>query len=117
MSDGSATRRLPPLVQATLDAFVSGVRERFGSRVTTITLFGSYARGQAHEESDIDCLILLDWLDAADDRVITDMAADLIWEIGGAVISPLVMSVAEFERWKATERRAPIEIARDGIPL
>lgn len=105
------------MVQATLGAFVEGVRQRFGSRVAAISLFGSYARGDAHEDSDIDCLVLLDRVDAADDRAITDLAADLIWQIGGGVVSPLVMSVAEFERWKATERRAPLEIAREARPL
>jgi hypothetical protein len=40
--------------------FVAGVRARFGARVAGIRLFGSYARGEAHEESDVDCLVLLD---------------------------------------------------------
>jgi len=117
MSDQLTRPRLPPVIQATLDAFVAGVRKQFGSRVVAISLFGSYARGDANEESDIDCLVLLDRVDPADDRAITDLAADLIWQIGGAVISPLVMSAAEFEKWKATERRAPLEIAREGLPL
>jgi len=108
---------LPPVVQETLDAFVGGVRRKFGSRVAAIRLFGSYARGEAHEESDVDCLVLLDRVDGEDDRAITDLAADLIWQIGGTVISPLVMSVGEFETWQATERRAPLEIAREGLPL
>ena len=105
------------MVQETLDAFVAGVRRAFASRVAAILLFGSYARGEANEESDVDCLVLLDRVDAEDDRAITDLAADLIWQIGGTVISPLVMSVDEFEAWKATERRAPLEIAREGLPL
>jgi hypothetical protein len=33
------------------------------------------------------------------------------------VVSPLTMSVAEFEAWKARERRTPLEIERDGIAL
>ncbi len=117
MTDHASPPRLPPVVQDTLDAFVSRTRARFGSRVAAITLFGSYARGNAHEESDIDCLVLLDRVDPADERAITDLAADLIWEIGGAVISPLIMSASEFERWKASERRTPLEIAREGRPL
>jgi len=117
MPAGPTTPRVPKLVQATLDAFVKSVRERFGSRVVAITLFGSYARGEAHEDSDIDCLVLLDRADREDERAITDLAADLIWQIGGGVISPLVMSADDFERWKASERRTPLEIAREGRPL
>jgi hypothetical protein len=60
---------------------------------------------------------LLDRVDRQDDRAITDLAADLVWQIGGVVVSPLTMSVAEFEAWKARERRTPLEIERDGIAL
>ncbi|MBM4394304.1 MAG: nucleotidyltransferase domain-containing protein [Deltaproteobacteria bacterium] len=108
---------LPPAVRETLDAFVAGVRGRFGTRTLSIRLFGSYARGEAHEESDVDCLVLLDRVDAADDRFVTDLAADLVWQLHGVVVSPMIMSDAEFESWKATERRTPLEIERDGVEL
>ncbi len=108
---------LPTIVETTLHAFLAGVRERFGPRVAEIRLFGSYARGDATEESDVDCLILLDRVDQNDDRAITSLAADLTWQIAGVVVSPLTMSVAEFEAWKALERRTPLEIEREGIPL
>ena len=105
------------MVETTLQAFVDGVRERFGSRVAEIRLFGSYARGDATADSDVDCLVLLDRADRDDDRAITDLAADLTWQIAGVAVSPMVMSVTEFEAWKALERRTPLEIEREGIPL
>ncbi|PYQ98087.1 MAG: hypothetical protein DMF94_17730 [Acidobacteria bacterium] len=108
---------LPTVVETTLHAFLAGVRERFGLRVAEIRLFGSYARGDATEDSDVDCLILLDRVDQNDDRAITSLAADLTWQIAGVVVSPMTMSVAEFEAWKALERRTPLEIEREGIPL
>jgi predicted nucleotidyltransferase len=117
MDDRLAAVSLPPVVGQTLAAFVRGVRERLGSRVVAIRLFGSYARGCATEDSDVDCLVLLDRADRNDDRAITDLAADLTWQIGGVVVSPIVMSAAEFEEWKRRERRAPLEIEREGIPL
>jgi predicted nucleotidyltransferase len=117
MTRATAELRLPTLVDATLNAFVAGVRERLGSRVVAMRLFGSYARGDATEDSDVDCLVLLDNGDRDADRAITDLAADLTWQIGGVVVSPMVMSVAEFDAWKALERRTPLEIEREGIPL
>lgn len=117
MAPGSGPVRLPPLVRDNLDAFVSGLRGRFGPRLVSVHLFGSYARGEAHEDSDVDCLVLLDRVDPADDRAVTDLAGDLTWQIGGVVISPLIMSDAAFEAWKARERRTPLEIERDGIRL
>ena len=112
-----AALRLPAMVETTLYAFLAGVRERFGPRVAEVRLFGSYARGDATEDSDVDCLVLLDRVDQDDDRAITNLAADLTWQMGGVVVSPMTMSVAEFEAWKALERRTPLEIEREGIPL
>ena len=76
--------RLPAVVDETLRAFVTGLRQRFGERLVSVRLFGSYARGEATADSDVDCLILLDRADRADDRAVTDLAADLMWQIGGA---------------------------------
>lgn len=117
MGASPAAVRLPAMVDATLRAFLTGVRERFGPRVAEIRLFGSYARGDAREDSDVDCLVLLDRVDQDDDRAITSLAADLTWQMSGVVVSPMTMSVAEFEAWKASERRTPLEIEREGIPL
>ena len=117
MAEVTGAPRLPALVEATLNAFVAGVRQRFGARVVALRLFGSYARGDATEDSDVDCLVLLDPMDRDADRAITDLAADLTWQIAGVVISPMTMSVGEFETWKALERRTPLEIEREGIAL
>ena len=117
MPSGSDPVPLPPLVRENLDAFVSGLRGLFGPRLVSVLLFGSYARGEAHEESDVDCLVLLDRVDPVDDRAVTDLAGDLTWQVGGVVISPLIMSEAAFDAWKARERRTALEIERDGIRL
>lgn len=117
MADTTQRLRLPPVVRENLDAFLAGLRTRFGSRLVSVRLFGSYARGEAHEDSDVDCLVLLDRVDPQDDRGVTDLTGDLTWQIGGVVISPLVMSAAAFEAWRSRERRTPLEIEREGIPL
>ena len=108
---------LARIVQETVDAFLSRLRGRYGSRVVDVRLFGSQARGEAREDSDVDVLVLLDHVEPDDDRAITDMASDLIWELHGVVIEPLVMSADEFARWLASERRTPCEIEKDGIRL
>lgn len=40
-----------------------GLAALYGARLTAILLFGSYARGEADEESDVDLLIVLDRVD------------------------------------------------------
>jgi predicted nucleotidyltransferase len=53
-------------VEATLDAreIARGVardlRDLYGERLRNVLLFGSWARGDAHPESDIDLLVVLD---------------------------------------------------------
>ncbi len=109
--------RLPVLVERTLRRFVEELQRRFGERISDIRLFGSYARAEAHEESDVDVLVLLEGSTRADELSISDLAADLVWQLEGVVVSPLVMSPAEFEAWRASERRTPLEIARESLPL
>jgi len=41
-------------------AVACDLRERYGERLRKVLLFGSWARGDAHPESDIDLLIVLD---------------------------------------------------------
>lgn len=45
---------LPRIVSRALDDLACAVRDRFGVRVSEIVLFGSYARGGAGEDSDVD---------------------------------------------------------------
>ncbi|HTU85763.1 MAG TPA: nucleotidyltransferase domain-containing protein [Solirubrobacteraceae bacterium] len=43
--------------------------EVYGDRLRQVVLFGSWARGQAHEESDVDLLVVLDHVhDRASER-------------------------------------------------
>jgi predicted nucleotidyltransferase len=41
-------------IQAPLKAFTQTVRNLYGERLERIVLFGSFARGTAHENSDVD---------------------------------------------------------------
>ncbi len=60
-----------------LDEYVSAVDEAFGTRIVFIGLQGSYARGEAHEGSDIDVVLLLDELHIEDLKVYRNAIASL----------------------------------------
>ncbi|MGH2763789.1 MAG: UPF0158 family protein [Thermoleophilaceae bacterium] len=45
-------------------AVADDLRELYGERLKQVLLFGSWARGDAHPESDIDLLVVLDWIES-----------------------------------------------------
>lgn len=47
-------------IQSDMDLYVSGIKKIYGRHLKQIILFGSYARGDFREDSDIDIMILLD---------------------------------------------------------
>jgi len=66
-------------IQPLLDDFVQAMRRLYGRRLSRIILFGSFARGEAHAESDVDLLVLL-WEEEIDifaeqDRMRSDAMA------------------------------------------
>ena len=68
---------LPPDVQASLGAVVSLIVESFPGYVSRIGLYGSWQRGKARPESDVDIAVFLaqdvSWFDA--ERGIVDQSA------------------------------------------
>ena len=57
--------------------FLQTLNETFGNRVWFVGLQGSYGRGEAHEASDIDIVVILDRLSAADVQVYNRMLDSL----------------------------------------
>jgi predicted nucleotidyltransferase len=60
MSVVNSAVRSPAQVRAVLAEFKLGLESLYGARLCGLYLFGSYARGEAEPESDIDVLIVLD---------------------------------------------------------
>lgn len=104
------------LLQNVLPKFVGELRARLGTSLIEARLFGSYARGTAHEHSDVDVFVLVDELTQARYREVLDVA----WEIGFAhdlLIRPTVFDRARFVRWRNQQRPLVMDIERDGVAL
>ncbi|HVR29051.1 MAG TPA: nucleotidyltransferase domain-containing protein, partial [Thermoanaerobaculia bacterium] len=59
-----ADARVSPLLARALSELAAKLRERFGAAVVDLRLFGSVARGESHEGSDVDVAVVLtrvDW--------------------------------------------------------
>ena len=99
-----------------LDRLAGFARRRFGPRLRALTLFGSRARGEGHEHSDVDVLVVVDDLTHAETRELTDLCGDLLTELS-VLLSPLAVPTQHWEQLETLERRIVSEIARDGVPL
>lgn len=109
--------RLSPQERRLAEEFARRVRRRFGDRLLEMRVFGSRARGEAHEESDLDIWVLLDRAGWDELKQVSGIATDFVLEQELPVIAPLVMGRDQYERLVSLERLLTREIARDGIPL
>ena len=102
--------------RAALDAFVSRLREQYIDHVQRVVLFGSKARGDSDEESDLDVLVVLNDGDWRFRDAVALVAFEPMIEYG-VVLSPLVVDTADYRWWQ--EHRAPIyrSVSAEGIEL
>ena len=104
--------RLSAQERATLDRLAAELRRRFGARLAAVTLFGSRARGEGRDDSDLDVLVLVRALTRDERRAVIDFAADLGVE-SGLVLSLLVADAARFSADLPLARA----VAAEGVPL
>jgi len=87
-----------------------------GDRLRRMILFGSIARGDFTDESDIDVAIIIRGLTRELKRQILDRVAEV--ELKHLTpVSTLLLSEDEFNRLKRRERRIALDIEREGVPL
>lgn len=74
-----------------METFRDRLRAMFGERLMDLRLFGSKVRGDFHDESDIDVLVLLDEVDWDTWRAIIDLAYSISpW------LSPAIFGYEEY---------------------
>ena len=96
-------RNRPKIVENAIQEFVNKVNELLGNRAKKIILYGSYARGDFNEGSDIDIMILTDLTDDEINQYrdkIVDIAYDIEWENNFDIyLSPLLKNLDKFNYW------------------
>jgi predicted nucleotidyltransferase len=106
MSSAAAVRRL-------VREFHKRVEATLGVPVEVI-LYGSYARREATQESDVDILVILPQLDPKVDALLGEIA----WQIGfeaGLVMSVVPVAQGELGLLRASPFFQAVQ--REGIPL
>ena len=99
-----------------LKRFCAALGEMYGQRLERVVLFGSRARGDAHEDSDYDVAVFL--RDMADQFAEMDRLADLSTKIIVEEDGPFIHAMP-YRAGSYNDERMPLmhEIRADGIDL
>ena len=106
--------RLPRKVKAALDDFQRRLLELFPDQIDQLILYGSYARGEATPDSDVDVMVVVKWNEERlSNGAIVAPISDPRWQsiinaaadsmlLAGFQVAPMIVSEERF---------------RDGFPL
>jgi predicted nucleotidyltransferase len=102
---------------AALREFVDKVRVMLGPQLKAARLFGSRARGEGHEHSDLDIAIIVGTGARRSHRY---EIYDLAFDIGlahGVELAPVVIEEPQLQELRDRERRLASDIDSSGIAL
>lgn len=97
------------------EEFVRDLESLYGQRLSRVILFGSVARGEAHEESDIDLVAVLERLDNRWEE--KRRLSDLEWEFlvrTGHLVHTIPVTEEEFA---TSGKPVFVNARRQGVPL
>lgn len=99
-------KTLPNDIQEIINDFTVKIRKLLGNSLKQIVLYGSYARGDFNENSDIDIMILIDMEDKELENYyekIVEIAYDIESEQNFKIhLSPIVKNIDKFNYWLDT---------------
>ena len=101
-----------------LKAFILGAVSIYGNHLKQVFLYGSYARGDNRDDSDIDLMLLVD-LDEEEIKKLARSLSDFTFDINfdnDVEIMPVVKNKKFFEKWV---RAYPFfnNVLKDGIEI
>lgn len=96
-------------------AFVEVLQKQFGEELLFVVVFGSKARGDDDEESDIDFLVVLRQVSLEVREQVRDISADVWLANGDTILSTLVWDEAYWEKMEKLSTSLFRNICKDGI--
>lgn len=108
-------KALPDNIREVVLKLEQGLRDYYGDRFRGLLLYGSYARGEAWEGSDVDLLLLLKGpVDPVREILYSE---PVTWPL--ALDSGLVLSVmpADYEAYRRSEGNFLSAVRKDAVPV
>jgi len=107
-------KQLTPTLTATLAQLEQGLKELYGVRFRGLLLYGSYARGEATEGSDVDLLLLLDGP--------VDLSREILriepikWPLGLAADALLAVIPVSYQKFQEAETSFLQTVHEEAVP-
>lgn len=110
---------MTPHIRPALSSFAELVRGTYGDEVVGLVLFGSQARGEATEDSDIDVGVILKTI--TDRRMVRDRIAELAYDVlleSGEDIQAVAITQDQWEFPETSSNPSLIQaMKQDGVTI
>jgi predicted nucleotidyltransferase len=93
---------MDPKVKRLVDQVKAFLYEKYGAGIKRVILYGSHARGEATEDSDVDVLVLVN--ESLNPREVEGSLSDLLYDIileEHELVSVVVVSEEHFENYNS----------------
>lgn len=107
-------RTLTEIENKAVQDFVGGIKEKYGKNIEKIIMFGSKARGDFSQDSDIDILVVTNNKNIS--RTISDEAFDILLKYG-VYLSLKIMELSHFQKINNVMTGFSQNIKKEGIVL
>ncbi|MGE5294561.1 MAG: nucleotidyltransferase domain-containing protein [Solirubrobacterales bacterium] len=106
---------MDPKISRLLERVKAFLHERYGESIKRVILYGSYARGEATKDSDVDVLVVVDpSLNPSEVRKsLSDLLFDIVLEEGELVS---VVAVQE-NRYQEYDSPFMLNVKREGVTV
>lgn len=112
---GERRRKIPRAVWCVLEEVKRRTIGVVGHRLKEVRLFGSYARAEFDEDSDVDVLVLVSSLEPQERSRLVDAACDASTD--DLIVSPLVMTEASLDELRSRDAILAEDVDTQGIPV
>lgn len=110
--------KLPKSEKDLLTDFIVNLKNKFGSDIEQVILFGSKARGDWDSESDIDLLVLTRHQNKRLENKVVDLAYDIEFERNfPAFLSVIVWSKNQFDAFSNPDTSFVHNLKQEGLNL